>query len=162
MPIVNCCIEYIAYVQNSVVSGSGQFCQHNLNCIWRNKAANPTIVKYIITFQDLFCFSLEFEASETQIRILNLHKRWITFTYFGPQIRTVTNLFKHPNLPIAALTTNTITSLKQRHQKIMCGTIQPYLHHKPFKLRGPNLPENETTFSRAYAIYSKQKFTIGI
>ena len=32
MPIVNCFIEYIVYVQNSVVSGSGQ---HNLNCFWR-------------------------------------------------------------------------------------------------------------------------------
>ena len=32
MPIVNCCIEYIVCVQNSVISGSGQ---HNLNCMWR-------------------------------------------------------------------------------------------------------------------------------
>lgn len=97
------------------------------------------------------------------LKNINFHKRWITFTYFGPQIRTVTNLFKHPNLRITRLTANTVTSLKQGHQNIvMYGTIQPYLHNVPFKLRGPNLPETETTFFRAYTIYSIQKSTIGI
>jgi len=83
--------------------------------------------------------------------------------YIFWRIRTATNLLQHPNLRIALLTTNTITSLKQIHQKIiMCGTIEPYLHHKPFKLRWPNLSETETTFFRAYTLYSIQKFAIGI
>lgn len=94
---------------------------------------------------------------------INFHKRWITFTYFSPQIRTATNLLQHPNLRIALLTANTVTSLKQRHLTIIiCGKIQPYLHNMPFKLRGPNLPETETTFFRVYTIYSVQKSTIGI
>ena len=36
------------------------------------------------------------------------NKKWITFTYFSPIIRHITNLFKHSNLKIAYRTTNTI------------------------------------------------------
>jgi len=36
------------------------------------------------------------------------NKKWITFTYFSPIIRRITNLFKHSNLKIAYRTTNTI------------------------------------------------------
>ena len=36
------------------------------------------------------------------------HKKWITFTYFSPIIRRITNQFKHSNLKIAHRTTNTI------------------------------------------------------
>jgi hypothetical protein len=35
-------------------------------------------------------------------------KKWIKFTYFIPQIHTVTNLFKHTNLYITFHTTKTI------------------------------------------------------
>ena len=38
----------------------------------------------------------------------NENKKWITFTYFSPTIRRITNLFKHSNLKIAYRTTNTI------------------------------------------------------
>jgi hypothetical protein len=42
-------------------------------------------------------------------------KRWINFTYYGPAIRKVTNLFRQTNLQIAFLPTNTIyQQLSQR------------------------------------------------
>jgi len=34
-------------------------------------------------------------------------KKWISFTYYGPTIRKITNLFKHTNLQIAFRPTNT-------------------------------------------------------
>jgi len=36
------------------------------------------------------------------------NKKWVTFTYFSPIIRHITNLFKHSNLTIAFRATNTI------------------------------------------------------
>jgi len=36
------------------------------------------------------------------------NKKWATFTYHGPQIRKLTNLFKHTNINIAFKSTNTI------------------------------------------------------
>jgi hypothetical protein len=36
------------------------------------------------------------------------NKKWVTFTYFSPTIRCITNLFKHSKLKIAYRTTNTI------------------------------------------------------
>ena len=36
------------------------------------------------------------------------HKKWITFTYFSPIIRRITNLLKHSNLKIAYRITSTI------------------------------------------------------
>ena len=36
------------------------------------------------------------------------NKKWVTFIYFSPIIRRITNLFKHPNLNIAFRVTNTI------------------------------------------------------
>jgi len=36
------------------------------------------------------------------------NKKWVTFTYFSPIIRRITNLFKHSNLNIAFRATNTI------------------------------------------------------
>ena len=36
------------------------------------------------------------------------NKKWVTFTYFSPIIRCITNLFKHSNLNIAFWATNTI------------------------------------------------------
>ena len=40
--------------------------------------------------------------------IQHTNKKTITFTYFSPTIRRITNLFKHSNLKIAYRTTNTI------------------------------------------------------
>ena len=40
---------------------------------------------------------------------INQHnKKWVTFTYFSPIIRRITNLFKHSNLNIAFRATNTV------------------------------------------------------
>jgi hypothetical protein len=36
------------------------------------------------------------------------NEKWVTFTYHGPSVRKVTNLFKHTNLKIAFHPTNTI------------------------------------------------------
>jgi hypothetical protein len=36
------------------------------------------------------------------------NKKWVTFTYHGPSVRKVTNLFKRTNLKIALHPTNTI------------------------------------------------------
>ena len=36
------------------------------------------------------------------------NKKWVTFIYFSPIIRCITNLFKHSNLNIAFRSTNTI------------------------------------------------------
>ena len=36
------------------------------------------------------------------------NKKWITFTYYSPQIRRITNFFKNANIQIAFRTTNTI------------------------------------------------------
>jgi hypothetical protein len=48
-------------------------------------------------------------------------KRWINFTYYGPAIRKVTNLFRQTNLQIAFRPTNTI--YQQLSQK---GTTNNY------------------------------------
>jgi hypothetical protein len=45
-------------------------------------------------------------------------QKWAAFTYSGPKIRTITNLFQHTNLKIAYKTTNTIKHLlKLTHEK---------------------------------------------
>ena len=36
------------------------------------------------------------------------NKKWVTFTYFSPMVRRITNLFKQSNLNIALRTTNTL------------------------------------------------------
>ena len=46
-------------------------------------------------------------------------KKWITFTYYGPTIRKIMNLFKHTNLQIAFRPTNTTY-----HEP----TLRPSLH----------------------------------
>ena len=49
------------------------------------------------------------------------NKRWVTFTYFSPIIRRITNLFKHSNLNIAFRATKTVQqqlSKKQINNKI--------------------------------------------
>ena len=41
-------------------------------------------------------------------------KKWVTFTYFSPIIRRITNLFKQANLNIAFRATNTIQQLTEK------------------------------------------------
>jgi hypothetical protein len=43
-------------------------------------------------------------------------QKWATFTYSGPKIRTITNLFRHTNLKIAYKSTNTIKHLLKPKQ----------------------------------------------
>jgi len=45
---------------------------------------------------------------QASARIINSHEKWIKFTYFSPQIQTITNLFKHANLYITLHMTKTI------------------------------------------------------
>lgn len=78
------------------------------------------------------------------MRSVNSHKRWITFAYFGPQIRTITNLLKHANLCVALQTTSTIPGFFKTHIKkyynlydnvgIYCSTCVTCIP----KLRWPN------------------------
>jgi hypothetical protein len=49
-------------------------------------------------------------------------QKWATFTYSGPEIRTITNLFRHTNLKIAYETTNII----KHHLKSKCETLDIY------------------------------------
>ena len=42
------------------------------------------------------------------------NKKWVTFTYFSPMVRCITNLFKQSNLNIAYRATNTIQQLSER------------------------------------------------
>jgi len=48
---------------------------------------------------------------------INQHnKKWVTFTYFSPIIRCITNLFKHSNLNIAFRATNTVQQQLSKEQ----------------------------------------------
>jgi len=58
-------------------------------------------------------------------------KKWITFTFYSPAIRRITNLFKDTNIKIAFRTKNTIQQLYTRKSnqtnpsglyKIQCNT----------------------------------------
>jgi len=40
------------------------------------------------------------------------NKKWLTFTYYSPKVRKITNLLRHTNIGIALKTTNTITQIK--------------------------------------------------
>ena len=44
------------------------------------------------------------------------NKKWSTFTYYSPAVRTITNIFKHTNLRIAYKTTNTIKQQTTNHR----------------------------------------------
>jgi hypothetical protein len=48
------------------------------------------------------------KLSTTEPQTTQQNKKWVTFTYYSPLIREVTNLFKRTNLNIAFRTTNTI------------------------------------------------------
>jgi hypothetical protein len=45
------------------------------------------------------------------------HTKWVTFTYTSPQIRKVTNIFKHTNIKIAFKCTNTLSRLSKPTNK---------------------------------------------
>jgi hypothetical protein len=48
------------------------------------------------------------KQNRLQENMTTLHPRWVTFTYFSPLIRRVTNLFKHTDIRIAFLAINII------------------------------------------------------
>jgi hypothetical protein len=49
-----------------------------------------------------------FSANHTKTQKDEGKEKWATFTYVGPETRSITNLFRHTNLKIAYRTTNTI------------------------------------------------------
>jgi len=48
------------------------------------------------------------KEKQEQENEITQNKKWITLTYYSPQIRRITNLFKNTNIQIAIRTTNTI------------------------------------------------------
>jgi len=59
--------------------------------------------------------------------------KWATFTYPSPQIRKITNLFKHTNLRIAYKCTNTISHLSKPTNKASLSS-SPYDRSGIYKL----------------------------
>lgn len=56
----------------------------------------------------IISYMLGIALLQASARIINFHEKWIKFTYFIPQIQTITNLFKHTNLFITFHATKTI------------------------------------------------------
>ena len=50
--------------------------------------------------------------------------KWVTFTYSSPQVRKITNIFKHTNIRIAFKCSNTISQLSKPTNKTLAPT--PY------------------------------------
>ena len=59
--------------------------------------------------------------------------KWTTFTYTSPQIRKITNLFKHTNVRVAYKCTNTISHLSKPTNKATCPP-SPYDRSGIYKL----------------------------
>ena len=59
--------------------------------------------------------------------------KWATFTYTSPQIRKITNLFKHSNVRIAYMCTNTISHLSNPTNKATLPS-SPYDRSGIYKL----------------------------
>ena len=55
----------------------------------------------------------------------NKGTKWATFTYSSPQIRKITNIFKHTNIKIAYKCSNTISHLSKPANKTTLPTT-PY------------------------------------
>ena len=57
--------------------------------------------------------------------------KWIPFTYFGPEVRRITNLFKSTNVKIAFRTINRIQQqlAKQPHKKTPVASTKSYVIH---------------------------------
>ena len=51
-------------------------------------------------------------------------KKWVTFTYYSPEIRKITNVFKHTDLKIAFKNKNSILQLI-KHQERQNSKLQP-------------------------------------
>jgi hypothetical protein len=86
---------------------------------------------------------------------------WTTFTYFSPQIRKITNLFKNTNVKIVFKNTNTLQQLikprpdnttpeheKSSIYKLTCNTC--HVEHRTDEM------QLETTIPGAHQIYKKQ------
>jgi len=63
------------------------------------------------SFPEKLITNLKIQMQQQNIHqkyVKNENKKWATFTYHSPQIRKLTNLFKHTNINIAFKSTNTI------------------------------------------------------
>jgi len=88
------------------------------------------------------------KLSATEPQTTQQNKKWVTFTYYSPLIRKVTNLFKRTNLNIAFRTTNTI----HVHQQ---------LSHKPSNINLSGIYELKcNTCNKAYIGQSGRSITI--
>jgi hypothetical protein len=67
------------------------------------------------------------------------NKKWVTFTYHGPSVRKVTNLFKHTNLKIAFRPTNTIY---HRHRNPTLPTPVEYNSSNATRVSTPSSPKD--------------------
>jgi len=90
---------------------------HSKHCIQQQNPPNPPIptktqnTTEVHPTQD----SYPYPHPHTPSAIKNT--KWATFTYTSPQIRKITNLFKHSNVRIAYMCTNTISHLSKPTNK---------------------------------------------
>jgi hypothetical protein len=98
-------------------------------------------------------------------RIISSLEKWIKFTYFIPQIQTITNLFKHTNPYITFHTTNTICNffkIEISTNTNVYGTSGIYsltcitCHLNYMGQTGQSLKQ------RTFVIYSVQQSTISV
>jgi len=71
------------------------------------------------------------QKQQQYLKTIARNKKWVTFTYFRPIVRRITNLFKQSNLNIAFQATNTIRQQLNEKQtsknssgiyKLVCNT----------------------------------------
>jgi hypothetical protein len=84
--------------------------------------------------------------------------KWVTFTYYSPQIRKITNMFKHTDLKIAFKNSNNIQQLTKpknnnkteyyNHSGIYALTCKTCKH-----IRGTNKQRFKTKIPRALALH---------
>jgi hypothetical protein len=95
--------------------------------------------------------------------------KWMTFTYTSPQIRKITNLFKHTNVQIAFKCNNTISQLSKPGNKT--PPLTPYdrsgiysltCKHVPTSVCRANQLEPQAMLPRAHKIHYEQQPTISI
>jgi len=72
--------------------------------------------------------------------------KWDTFTYTSPQIRKITNLFKHTNVRIAYKCTNTISHLSKTTNK----------------KRSPPHPTTEVVYTSSHARHATRRMWVRV
>jgi hypothetical protein len=79
----------------------------------RHTAHNNNIPKKLLTWLKLRTLWSKSQSEPPTPTPLNNHTKWVTFTYPSPQIRKVTNIFRHTNIRIAFKCNNTISQLSK-------------------------------------------------